>query len=66
MAHHTLEDGAEQLLDLGYKNFFALELLQSLDVDKYEYKVSKTYEKIENSIKINKLYFDDDKTYLRN
>ena len=46
MAHHTLEDGAEQLLDLGYKNFFSpLELLQSLDVDKYEYKVSKTYMK---------------------
>ena len=68
MAHHTLEDGAEQLLDLGYKNFFSpLELLQSLDVDKYEYKVSKTYmkKKVENSIKINKLYFDDDKTYLR-
>ena len=26
MAHHTLEDGAEQLLDLGYKNFFALRI----------------------------------------
>ena len=68
MAHHTLEDGAEQLQDLGYQNFFSpLELLQSLDVDKYEYKVSKTYmkKKVKNSIKINKLYFDDNKTYLR-
>ena len=68
MGHYTLEDGAEQLQDLGYQNFFSpLELLQSLDVDKYEYKVSKTYmkKKVENSIKINKLYFDDNKTYLR-
>lgn len=68
MAHHTLEDGAEQLQDLGYKNFFSpLQLLQSLDVEKYEYKVSKAYmkKKVESSIKINKLYFDEDKTYLR-
>ncbi len=68
MAHHTLEDCAEQLMDLGYNNFYSpLQLLQSLDVEKYDYKVPKDYmkRKVENSIKINKLYFDDAKTYLR-
>ncbi len=68
IAHHTLGDCAEQLSDLGYKNFFSpLELFKTYQVDKYNHRASKSYmeKKIANAIKINELYFDDSKTYLR-
>lgn len=68
IAHHTLDECAEQLIDLGYSEFFSpLQLFENFDVEKYDYKISKAYmkKKIENAIKINKLYFDDTKTYIR-
>ena len=68
LAHHTLGDCAEQLSDLGYKNFFSpLELFKNYDVDKFNHRASQSYikKKIDNAIKINELYFDDSKTYLR-
>ena len=68
MGHHTLEDCAEQLMDLGYVDFFSpLQLFENFEVDKYDYKISKIYmkKKVENALKINKLYFDDTKSYIR-
>lgn len=68
IAHHTLEDCAEQLSELGYNEFFSpLELLKEYNVEKYKHRTSQSYikKKIDNSIKINELYFDDSKTYLR-
>ncbi len=68
IAHHTLDECTEQLIDLGYSEFFSpLQLFENFDVEKYDYKISKTYmkKKIENAIKINKLYFDETKTYIR-
>ncbi len=58
----------EQLIDSGYREFFSpLQLFENFHVEKYDYKISKTYmkKKIENAIKINKLYFDETKTYIR-
>ena len=68
IGHHTLEDCAEQLADLSYSDFYSpLELLENYDVNKYTHRASQTYikNKITNAVKINKLYFDDSKTYLR-
>ena len=68
IGHHTLEDCAEQLSDLGYKDFYSpLKLFKKYNVDKYSHNTSQSYmkKKIENAIKINELYFDPTKTYLR-
>jgi MoaA/NifB/PqqE/SkfB family radical SAM enzyme len=68
IAHHTLDECAEQLIDLGYAEFFSpLQLFENFNVEKYDYKISKAYmkKKIENAIKINRLYFDNTKTYIR-
>ena len=67
IAHHTLDDCAEQLSDLGYYDFYSpLELFINFKVENYSYRSSADYiKKIENAIKINKIYFDDSKTYLR-
>lgn len=68
IAHHTLDDCAEQLSDLGYYDFYSpLELFINFKVENYSYRSSADYikRKIENAIKINKIYFDDSKTYLR-
>ena len=68
IAHHTLEDCAEQLLDLGYNEIFSpLELLKKYNVEKHLHRTSQSYmqKKIKNSIKLNELYFDESKTYLR-
>jgi organic radical activating enzyme len=68
IAHHTLDDCAEQLSDLGYDDFYSpLELFKNYKVDNYSYRTSTEYmrKKIENAMKINQIYFDDTKTYLR-
>ena len=68
IAHHTLEECAEQLSDLGYDNYYApLKLLENFRVDDFSYKTSNDYmkKKIENAVSINKIYFDQSKTYLR-
>ena len=68
IAHHNLDHCAEQLSDLGYNEFYSpLQLFKSYDVSKYSHRTSQSYmeKKIENAIKINELYFDDTKTYVR-
>ena len=68
IAHHTLDDCAEQLSDLGYSEFYSpLELFKAYDINKYSHRTSQSYmkKKIENAIKINELYFDETKTYIR-
>lgn len=68
IAHQSLDDCAEQLSELGYNNFYSpLKLLKKYDVNKYSYRTSKDYmqSKIENIIKLNELYFDETKTYIR-
>ncbi len=68
IAHHTLGDCAEQLNDLGFRNIFSpLELFRSYEVKRYKHRASQSYmeKKISNAMKINELYFDDAKTYLR-
>jgi organic radical activating enzyme len=68
IAHHTLDDCAEQLSDLNYSEFYSpLELFKAYDINKYSHRTSQSYmkKKIENAIKINELYFDETKTYIR-
>ena len=68
IAHQSLDDCAEQLSDLGYSQFYSpLSLLKNYDVSKYSYCTPKSYmkNKIENIIKLNELYFDETKTYIR-
>ena len=68
IAHHTLGDCAEQLSDLGYDEFYSpLELLKNYIIEKHTHRTSQNYmkNKVTNSIKVNELYFDESKTYLR-
>ena len=68
IANHNLDDCAEQLSDLGYSESYSpLQLFKNYDVSKYSHRTSQPYmeKKIENAIKINELYFDDTKTYVR-
>ena len=68
IAHHALDDCAEQLSDLGYSNVYSpLELLKNYDVSKHSHRTSQSYmkRKVSHSIKLNELYFDESKTYLR-
>ncbi len=68
IAHQSIDDCAEQLLDFGFLEFYSpLNILLDYKVDKYKYRVSEHYmsNKIENIIKLNKLYFDKSKTYVR-
>ena len=68
IAHHQLDDCAEQLIELGYKGIYSpLELLKKYNIDKYKHRTSQSYmaRKVEHSKKLNELYFDDTKTYLR-
>lgn len=69
IAHHTLESCAEELFDLGYNNFFSpLELLKNFKVENHKYlRSSQNYikEKVNSAIRLNELYFDNSKTYLR-
>ena len=68
IAHQSLDDCAEQLLEMGYTQFYSpLNLLKKYKVEKYSYLISPTYmkNKIENISRINELYFDETKTYIR-
>ena len=68
IAHQSLDDCAEQLSELGYSEFYSpLKLLKDYDVSKYSYLTSQSYmkRKIENMLKLNELYFDETKTYIR-
>ena len=68
IAHHNLGGCAEQLSDLGYSEFYSpIELYKNYDVGKYSHRTSHSYmkDKITNSIKLNELFFDESKTYLR-
>ena len=68
IAHHALDDCAEQLIEMGYKNIYSpLKLLKSYDVNKHKHRTTQSYmsRKVEHSIKLNELYFDETKTYLR-
>lgn len=68
IAHHALDECAEQLLEMGYKNIYSpLKILKTYDINKHKYRTSQSYmkRKVEHSINLNKLYFDDTKTYLR-
>ena len=68
IAHQSLDDCAEQLLDFGFSEFYSpLNILLDYKVEKYKYRISEDYmsNKIENIIKLNKLYFDKSKTYVR-
>ena len=62
-----MDDCAEQLSDLGYNNFYSpLNIFKNYQIDKYTHNISQSYmKKIENAIKINELYFDTTKTYIR-
>jgi molybdenum cofactor biosynthesis enzyme MoaA len=68
IAHQNLDDCAEQLSEMGYAEFYSpLNLLKNYNVNNYSYLTSQLYmkNKIENILKINELYFDDTKTYIR-
>lgn len=68
IGHHTLEDCTEQLSDLGYTKFYSpLQLLENFDASKYSYRTTLDYmrKKIANAISINRLFFDETKTYIR-
>ena len=68
IAHQSLDDCAEQLLDFGYSDFYSpINILKDYKVENYSYLVSKPYmqNKINNIQKINELYFDKSKTYVR-
>ena len=68
VAHHTLENCAEQLSDLGFYDVYSpLELLKNLKVESHQYRTSTNYmkNKVATTIKLNDLYFDDSKTYLK-
>ena len=57
IAHHTLDDCAEQLSDLGYDDFYSpLELFKNYKVENYSYRTSTEYmrKKIENAMILNK------------
>ena len=61
VAHHTLENCAEQLSDLGFYDVYSpLELLKNLKVESHQYRTSTNYMKNGvTTIKLNDLYFDD-------
>ena len=68
IAHHALDECAEQLMEMGYRNIYSpLKILKTYDVSKHKHRTSESYmgRKVEHSIKLNELYFDDTKTYLR-
>jgi len=68
IAHHTLGDCAEQLSDLGYSEFYSpLELLKNYIIEEHNHRTSQNYmkNKVANAVKLNELYFDESKTYLR-
>jgi organic radical activating enzyme len=68
IAHQSIDDCTEQLSDLGYSEFYSpLNLLKNYDVDKYKHRNSQQYmkNKISNIVKINELYYDKTKTYVR-
>jgi len=68
LAHHTLENCAEQLSDLGYFDVYSpLEVLKNFKLENHEYRTSLNYmkNKVEETIKLNELYFDESKTYLK-
>ena len=68
IAHHTLEHCAEQLSDLGFNESYSpLELLKNFKVQNHTYRTSQSYmkNKVDTTIKLSELYFDDSKTYLK-
>ena len=68
IAHQSLDDCAEQLTDFGYSDCYSpLNVLKDYKVENYSYLTSESYmqNKINNMIKINELYFDKSKTYVR-
>ena len=68
IAHHTLENCAEQLSDLGFTDCYSpLEVLKNFKVEKHNYRTSQSYmkEKVATTIKLSELYFDESKTYLK-
>ena len=55
-------------MEMGYRNIYSpLKILKTYDVSKHKHRTSESYmgRKVEHSIKLNELYFDDTKTYLR-
>ena len=53
---------------MGYTNIYSpLKILKTYDVNKHKHRTSLSYmaRKVEHSINLNELYFDDSKTYLR-
>jgi len=68
IAHQSLDDCAEQLTDFGYSDFYSpINILKDYNVKNYSYLISESYmqNKINNIIKLNELYFDKSKTYVR-
>ena len=46
IGHHTLDDCAEQLTDLGYNNFYSpLNIFKNYQIDNYSHKISQSYMK---------------------
>lgn len=68
IAHHALDDCGEQLLDMGYKNIYSpINFLKEYNVNNHTHRTTQSYmkAKVDHSIKLNELYFDETKTYLR-
>ena len=68
IAHHALDDCAEQLIDMGYKNIYSpINFLKEYNVNNHNHRTTQSYmkAKVDHSIKLNELYFDETKTYLR-
>jgi len=68
IAHHNLEQCAEQISDLGFNEIYSpLELLKNFKVENHSYRTTQNYmkNKVATSIRLSELYFDDSKTYLK-
>ena len=63
-----IQECAEQLISLGYNEFYSgLELMSDFKVEKFNYQVSKSYMASKLAVwkKTHNYYFNDDKIYMR-
>ncbi len=68
IASQHIQECAEQLISLGYNEFYSgLELLSDFNVEKFNYQVSKSYMASKLAVwkKTHNYYFNDDKIYMR-
>ena len=68
IASQHIQECAEQLISLGYNEFYSgLELLSDFNVEKFNYQVSKSYMASKLAVwkKTHNYYFNDDKIYMK-